>query len=192
MKVKKALHISSLIVFLLFGQSATAFDASSLSGCYVTSQYGNLLGPQFTVDAAGALVPDNSTLVLHGTASVGLVCLDGGVGDPDPQRGIVTEVSATQNIAGLCVVNYTGSGSYIVDPTGRAAASLSTTIPADAVLAPGCAQLGVQAGGQATFDYSFALDGQGCAKAISVSAVGPAGAIPIVTEGEACLQVAPQ
>lgn len=184
MSVKKSLYITSLIVFLLLVQTATAFDASSLTGCYVTSQHGNLLGPQFTVDAAGALVPDNSTLVLHGTASVARLCFDG--------AGVVTELSTTQNIAGLCAVPYTGSGNYNVDINGMATASLSTTIPADAALAPGCSLLGIQVDEQATFDFSFALDGQGCLKAITLSAVTPTRAIPIVTEGDACLQVAPE
>lgn len=183
MSVKHAPYIPSLLGLLLLGHSAQALDNASLNGCYVTSLSGNTLGPQVTVDATGQLVPDAQTLVLHGTASVGRLCFDG--------QGNVTELIATQNIAGLCAVPYTGTGTYEVDPAnGMGTASLSTTIPSDAVLPPTCAVLDVQAGDKATFGFSFVLDGQGCAKILGLNAVTEAGPIPLVTEGEACPQMA--
>lgn len=134
--------LSPIVVFSIFGQGAQAFDNSSLTGCYASSLYGNILGPQITVDAEGNLVPDFQTLVLHGTAAVGRVCFDG--------AGNVTEINATQNIAGVCAIPYSGTGTYTVLADGTGSSSLSTTIPADAVLAPGCALFDAQGESQVT------------------------------------------
>lgn len=183
MNVNKPFCISSVLGCLLLAQAVTAqaFDNSSFTGCYVTSQYGNILGPEINVDpTTGALAPNFEKLVLHGTASVGRLCSDG--------AGNVTELSATQNLAGLCSVAYTGTGTYSVLDDGTGTATTSLTIPSDAVLPEGCALLDIQAGDQATFDFSFVLDGQGCAKVIGLSVVTPTGPVPLVSEGEACPQ----
>ena len=183
MNVNKPFCISSVLGCLLLAQAvpAQAFDDSSFTGCYVISQYGNILGPEINVDpTTGQPAPNFEKLVLHGNASVGLLCSDG--------AGNVTELSATQNLAGLCSIPYTGTGTYSVLDDGTGTATTSLTIPSDAVLPEGCALLGTQAGDQATFDFSFVLDGQGCAKVIGLSVVTPTGPVPLVSEGEACPQ----
>lgn len=183
MNVNKTFCISSVLGCLLLAQGVTAqaFDNSSFTGCYVTSQYGNILGPEINVDpTTGQPAPNFEKLVLHGTASVGRLCSDG--------AGNVTELSATQNLAGLCSVAYTGTGTYSVLEDGTGTATTSLTIPPDAVLPEGCTLLDIEAGDQAIFNFSFVLDGQGCAKVIGLSVVAPTGPVPLVTEGEACLQ----
>ena len=185
MNVNKPFCISSVLGCLLLAQAvpAQAFDNSSFTGCYVISQYGNILGPEINVDpTTRQLTPNFEKLVLHGNASVGRVCSDG--------AGNLTELSATQNLAGLCSISYTGTGTYTVLENGTGTATATLTIPFDAVLPDGCALLGgVQAGDQATFDFSLALDGQGCVKVIGLSVVTATGPVPIVSEGEACQQL---
>lgn len=183
MKFKTPLGICSVLGTFLLSQLAIAqnFDNASLTGCYVTSQYGNILGPDINIDpTTGSPAPDFQKLVLHGTSLVGRFCTDG--------QGNVTELSTTQNIAGLCVVPNTGTGTYSVLADGTGSATASVTIPSEVVLTEGCALLGIQTGDQATFDFSFVLNGDGCAKVIGLSTTTPTGAIPLVTEGEACLQ----
>jgi hypothetical protein len=187
--VNKSLCISSVLGCLGLGQAAPAqeFDNSSFAeGCYVTSLYGNTLGPEINVDSdTGGLVPNSQKLVLHGAAIVGRVCSDG--------AGNLTEITATQNVAGLCSFPTTGMGTYSVSADGTGTANApAVTIPADAVLAESCALLGIAAGQQSAFDFSFVLDGQECVKVITVSLIGPMGPIPFVTEGEACRQIPPQ
>ncbi len=185
MNISKSLWFSPVLVFLLVGQTAQAFDNTSFAGCYATSLYGNVLAPEINVDpTTGQPAPNPQKLVLHGTAMVGRLCSDG--------AGNVTEVNVTLNVAGLCSVQNIGTVTYSVLADGTGNASASVTIPADAVLPESCALLGIQAGDQSTFDFSFILDGQTCAKVIGLSVVTPTGPQPLVTEGEACLQAAPQ
>jgi hypothetical protein len=183
--MRKCLWFSPILIFFVVGQTVHAFDNSSFAGCYVTSLYGNILGPEINVDPTTSQpAPNFAKRVLHGTAIVGRLCSDG--------AGNVTEVSATLNVAGLCSALNTGTGTYSVAADGTGAASATVTIPSDAVLPDSCALLGIQAGDQSTFGFSFVLDGQSCAKVIGLSVVTPMGPIPLVTEGEACPQVAPQ
>jgi len=177
--------VPGLIVLISVGPAALAFDDTSLSGCYVTSESGQMLGPKVSVGDNGALIADSKDLVLHGIAFVGRVCFDG--------QGNVTELNVTQNIAGLCPATQTGSGTYSIDPiTGIGTAEATTTIAPGVASVPGCGLLGIQEGQSATFQFTFVVGGGTCIKSMTLSATTDAGPIPIVTSGEACVQTSPE
>lgn len=196
MRTIRAFRAFSALGLLLLTQASVAQDFSnaSFSGCYVYSFYGNILGPEITVDpATGQPVLNEQKLVLHGTSFVGRACSNG--------DGSFSEMTGTENVAGLCIASYSGAGTYDIAADGTGTITASLEILADPPTTPGCADLGVKAGDTQTFEISFALEGeQACLKMIGKSFAitsaddpqAPPTVIPVVTEAEACPQVQPE
>jgi len=182
MSIARVSCIPCLMASLLIAPGAFAFDDSSLTGCYVVSASGQLLGPKVTIDDAGQLAADPQDLVSHGFGYLARVCFDG--------EGAVPESQAVQNIAGVCEVPFTATGTYGVDATtGIGDATVSATIPEDASLPPGCGLLGVQPGATSSFEFAFLLDGEGCFRVLTLTATTGDTPVPMVAVGEGCPQV---
>lgn len=143
------------------------FSNASIRGCYVVSTYGNVLPdptmPSFQLPIA--------TLVRY--------CADG--------RGFL-KVTATQNIAGTCIVEQKGSGNYDVARNGIARVKAELTNVA--VSGPGCENPGFPAreGDEAKFFIRLAIDREGNQQTIVTGLETSAGPIPIVVQGEAVRQ----
>jgi hypothetical protein len=143
------------------------YSESAIKGCYVNSLLGSIV-PDPT--NPGYQMP-LSTLVRF--------CADG-KGDAD--------VIATQDIAGSCILEQSGTATYSVDQTGIG--SVTATLENNTV-SEGCSFLvpapGV--GDKSAFVIKFAIQRNKCLQVISTGLLPEQGSpVSIVLQGEACPQ----
>ena len=172
--VLKALFIlASFSAVLSVSQSLTAgersgFSVRSINGCYIEA-------------LSGTVLPDSSNPVLQlPIASLIRFCADG--------KGAAS-VSATQNIAGSCIVEQTGEAKYSVDRSGTGTVTATLT---NGNVSDGCAFLKppIESNGTAIFELRFGIQRpEGCLQTIGTSLILGSG-VPIgyVAQGEACPQ----
>lgn len=149
----------------------TEFGAADLDGAYV----GTL---------SGYVQPDpTNPFQIVPIATLVRYCADG--------QGNAS-VAITQNIAGACIQQGTGSGTYTVntDGTGTATATVTTT-----EVSPSCALLTppVEVGAQATYQTQFVIDGAGALHNLTTSLEVPIApdssvSLPIVLTGTSAPQ----
>jgi len=171
--MKGAIVLASVLALLGVSQSLadgwhSRFSERSVRGCYVEA-------------LAGTVLPDaKNPAVQLPIASLIRFCADG--------QGKAW-VSATQNIAGSCIVEQEGEATYQVERSGTGSV---TAILQNGNVSPGCEYVNppIGSGESATFTLRFAIQRLGgCLQTIGLGLVPESGTpIGYVAQGEACPQ----
>ena len=169
--VVKALILVALAATPSVSQSLAAdersgFSVHSIKGCYIEA-------------LSGTVLPDSTNPVLQlPVASLIRFCADG--------KGAAS-VSATQNIAGSCIVEQTGKAEYRVDPSGTGTVTANLT---NRKVSTGCASVTPPIPKTASFELRFGIQRpEGCLQTIGTSlTLGIGSRIGYVAQGEACPQ----